>query len=60
MLGRLQEEVGDAATLLQPEQDPLPRRSEREDPVEPRSDEEVDERRERVLVERTAVLGAAA
>ena len=53
---RLQEEIGDATPLLDAEQDPLPRRSQREDPVEARVDEEVAERTERVVVERAAVL----
>ena len=38
---RLQEEIGDATPLLDAEQDPLPGRAEREDPVEARGDEEV-------------------
>ena len=37
LVRRLQEEIGDAAALLDAEQDPLPGRPEREDPVEPGS-----------------------
>ena len=55
-IGRLQEEVRCAAPLLDAEQDPLAGSSEREDPVEPRADEEVHERREGVLVERAALI----
>ena len=46
----------DAAPLLDAEQDPLPRRSQREQSVETGRDVEVAERRERVVVERAAVL----
>ena len=50
-VGGLEEEIGGKATLDLLEQDPLARGPEREDPVEPRVDEEVDERLERVRVE---------
>ncbi len=53
---RLEEEVGDAPTFLDTEEDPLPGRSEREDPVQARVDVEVDERPEGVVVERASVL----
>ena len=53
-VGGLQEEVGDATPLASSRQDPLPGRPERQDPVEPGGDEEVDERLERVLVELAA------
>jgi hypothetical protein len=52
----LEEEVGDASPLLDGEQNPLARGPEREDPVEPCVDVEVDERAERVLVDGVAVL----
>ena len=47
----LDEELGGAPPLVLLEQDPFACRPEREDPVEPGGDEEVDERPERVLVE---------
>jgi hypothetical protein len=55
-IGRLQEEVCHATALFLAEKDPLARRSEREDPVEPRLDEEFDQGSEPVLVEGAAVL----
>ena len=48
---RLEEEIGDAAALTDREEDPLTGGAEREDPVEPRLDEEVDERAEGVVVD---------
>ena len=56
LVGRLEEEIGDASPLLDAEEDPLTGCSQREDPVEPRGHEEVDERAERVVVERAPVL----
>ena len=50
-VGRLEEEVGDEPPLLLREQDPLPRRPERHEAVEPGADEEVDERAERSVVD---------
>jgi hypothetical protein len=44
------------ATLARPEQDSLTRGAEGEDPVEPRLDEEVHERRKRIFVEAAPVL----
>ena len=55
-IGRLQEEIGHVSTLLDPQQDPLARRAERKDAVEPRSDEEVGQRLERCLVDLGSVL----
>ena len=56
LVGRLQEEIGHLATLLDAQEDPFAGRPEREDAVEARLDEEVDERPERVVVDRGAVL----
>ena len=53
---RLQEEVGDEASLLHAQQNPLARRPEREHPVEPLAHVEVDEWLERVVVDSGAVL----
>ena len=54
--GGLDEELGRAAALVDGEQDALARRAEREQPVEAGAGEEVDERRERRLVERAAAV----
>ena len=56
LVGRLQEEIGHLATLLDAQEDPFARRSEREEAVEARLDEEVGERAERVVVDCAAVL----
>ena len=54
--GRLHEELGRAAALGDREQDALARRAEREQPVEAGARQEVDERRERRLVERATAV----
>ena len=54
--GSLDEELGRAAALVNREQDALACRAQREQPVETGSCEEVDERRERSLVERAAAV----
>ncbi len=55
-VGCLQEQVGHLATLLRSQEDPLARRPEGEEPVEPRGDVEVGEGLERGLVDLGAVL----
>ena len=47
---RLEKEVCDMAPLVDTQKDPLPRRAEREDPIEARLDIEVAQRSERVVV----------
>ena len=55
--GALDEQLGDALPLLDLEEDPLPRRPEREQTVQPAGRQELDQGAESVLVEgRAAVL----
>ena len=54
--GRSDEQLRGAPSLLDREQDSLPSRPQREDPVETAADEEVDVGRERVRVQRGAAI----
>ena len=54
--GSLDEELGRAAALGDGEQDALARRAQREQPVQPGVGQEVDQRRERRLVERATAV----